>query len=426
MQTSIFSHQNPELEISEADIDKLIAEQDILEDEVSDNDVSNTSVEIGTSVEMGTSVESISIQTDSEVTGFTEKKDMAIQTIDAEYDLTWHHIRDPKLCESLKPPRPTIKFVGKQLLNGVTQKSVDKEIQRLTKELTALKHKYCYDTCVCSGSSCTKLLYKEEEGYKAHFHHDGFCETLRYCSNCCPERKLNKFYHTPDRLHTFRNQCVLENCLTGKKTLLRELGFCDIEVSESESDSEIDEEDFVGPTTSVKRKREEEEQPVQKRPKTNHPFTCPWCGDSKKTKRLLCEHILSTCKHKASELKNIQTKHTVKINIKSSNTIFDWMEKGTNGTTALKKFNLDPNNIYKYQHLQCKCGKYKTTKTDKFYAHICSKHLTNKTGDKKADLATSKLQSSKWLREDIDLVPWEKYQPGQFQPKMLESGSYAL
>ena len=35
-------------------------------------------------------------------------------------------------------------------------------------------------------------------------------------------------------------------------------------------------------------------------------------------------------------------------------------------------------------------------------------NLENKTGDRKADLASSKLVSSKWLREDIDLVPWEK------------------
>lgn len=408
--------RQPDLQVDEAVIDKLIDEQDLMEDEVSGN--------VGTFAEQTSTT--ISIQTDSEVTGFKETKDMAIQTIDAEYDLTWHHIRDPKLCESLAPPRQTIKFVGKQLINGVAQKSVDKELQRLRKELTELKHKYCNDSCVCSGSSCTKLLYKEEEGYKAYFHHDGFCETVRYCNECCPERKLNKFYHTPDRLTTFRNQCVLENCQTGKKTLLRELGFCDIEVSESESESDedINEEDFLGP--SNKRKREEEEVTVQKKPKKNHPFTCPWCGESKKTKRLLCEHLMSTCKHKACELKNIDTEYTVKINIKSSNTIFDWMEKGTNGTEALKKLHLDPNNIYKYQHLQCKCGKYKTTKTDKFYAHICSKHLENKTGDRKADLASSKLESSKWLREDIDLVPWEKYNPGQYQPKKLESGSYAL
>ena len=410
-----------QLEMTEADIDKLIDEQVIFEaeEELQAVQVAPVSAPV-----------SMSVQTDPipQIETVKEGKDMAIQTIDAENDLTWHHIRDPNLCESLQPPRPTIKFVGKQLLNGVVQKGVDKEIEKLRKELIALKHKYCNDTCVCSGSSCTKILYKEEEGYKAHFHHDGFCETLRYCSECPPERKLNKFYGTPDRLKNFRDKCVMENCQTKKKTLLRQLGYCDIELSESESESEIDVEEFLEPSIPVnnKRKREEEEEPIQKKPKKNHPFCCPWCGESKKTKRLLCEHFMSTCVHKASELKNIKTKHTVKINIKLSNTIFDWMEKGTDGAEALKKFGLDPENIYKYQHLQCKCGKYKTTKTDKFYAHICSKHLKNKTGDRKADLLTCKMQSMNWLREDIDLVPWEKYKPGQYQPKKLESGSYAL
>ncbi len=433
------------LEMTEADIDKLIDEQVTFELEPALPTPTYQPVQV-----------SMSIQTDPirHIEGVKEGKDMGMQTVDTEVDLIWHHIRDPKLCESLKPPRPSIKFTGKQLVGTCTncgsledirnEAKMDKdksrslqkinniqqkEIDRLTLELINMKHKYVHEECICSGSSCTKLLYKEQEGYKAHFHHGGFVETLRYCKDCSPERKLNKFYNTPDRRKTYRHEVIMENYITGEKTLLRELKFCIEDPSDSESDEEIDVEDFLGPSELGKRSRDEEDEPVTtgKKPKIvkGKPFKCPWCGTTKQTKRLLLDHLMSS-EHVTHELKNKSTNFTVKINIKNQDTIFDYLEKGTSGDVALKAFGINPDNVYSHMKWQCKCGHFKSSKSDKFYNHIRTKHMKNKSGIKKTDMLTCKHNSNTWLRQNIDEVPWENYDPAHFVPVQLPSGSYAM
>ena len=197
------------LDMTERDIEQLIDEQVTLEEEVS---------------APVTAPVSISIQTDpvtpvQYMNELKEGKDMGMQTVDTEVDLIHHHIRNPKLCESLRPPRPSIIIKSRRLVGTCTncgsveevtkEAKLDKdksrslqkinniqqkEIDRLTVELMNLKHKYLNDESICAGYSCTKLLYKDQEGFKVHFYHGGFTETVRYCTECNPGRKLNKFY----------------------------------------------------------------------------------------------------------------------------------------------------------------------------------------------------------------------------------------